>query len=142
MATCLAVLIGAVTLVAGYLIGASVAHDTNDANAARARAAHSSYVTARRRAIDRSRDVGLQHGMSAGRKDARAKGRASGAKGGAAAAEAELASIAAEEAAAAEAAQSEELVCDGAIADDAMYEACLRQSGSSGHLNSDGMYVP
>jgi hypothetical protein len=125
--------------VAGYLLGASAAPTAEEGAVQRSAA----FQAAQRAAARSARERGLERGRSQGLDQGREQGYGAGANAGTEAGEAEVADRETEAAAEA-AAQPEEqatadlpnyattpeggLICDGAIANDAHYQACLQQS--------------
>jgi hypothetical protein len=130
--------------VAGYFLGASAAPTADDGAAQRSAA----FQAAQRAAARSARERGFERGRSQGLNQGREHGHSAGANAGTEAGDAEVADRDTEAAAEAEAevaaAQPEgqatadlpdyattpggELICDGAIANDAHYQACLQQS--------------
>ena len=124
-----ALLVAAVTA-GGYLIGESRATTETQAQRAQRAALVKAQEAAHDSAYSAARRRGLVKGLRIGHSEGEKAGRADGASQGGGAAETELVAQA-EAAAAAEPAPvpAEPLVCDGAVADDATYAACLQQSG-------------
>lgn len=127
-----AVLTVVVLGVAGYLLGRGGAATVEEADQARQEVRAATLGASQRDAYDAAFDRGQRDGSNKGRANGELAGAERGQAAGSAEAGEELAAIEAEEAAAAEAAAAEEpLICDGAIADDEHYAACLEQSGET-----------
>ena len=126
---CAGVIIG--LAVTGYTLGrAEIASDA-EVRAAREAGRDQAFALAQKATAAEALRRGRRRGRKAGRETGVSRGQSAGAREGKAVA-AELAAEAlAEQEAAEEAAAPEPVVCDGAIADDAHYAACLEQSGSA-----------
>jgi pyruvate/2-oxoglutarate dehydrogenase complex dihydrolipoamide acyltransferase (E2) component len=113
---------------AAYMLGENDAPSAAEAKAERELAFDAAFAVARRDAFERGVERGQQQGTAKGR----VTGTGVGTREGRLAAESEAELRAAEAAAAeaeADAAEQPVVICDGAIADDAHYAACLEQSG-------------
>jgi hypothetical protein len=122
-------LAGAVVLVAGsglmgYVLGESSAPSDAEAERARAAAHGAALTEAKKEAATVAQRRGHRRGLARGRRAGTRAGRLAGKRDGATQAEQELV-------AAAPAPTPDPLVCDGAIADDEHYQACLEQSEGS-----------
>jgi hypothetical protein len=116
---------------AGYAVGGSHAPTSREAASEQRAAFKEAFPAARRLAYRDSYGRGRDRGAADGRIDGKNEGGTAGTADGATAAEKELAAIEAAEAAIVPTDTAPSVVCDGAIADDAHYAACLEQSGQS-----------
>jgi hypothetical protein len=126
--------------IGAYLAGETAAPDARDAAQARDVAMTDSAATAEPRAYGEARRTAFEQGVEQGRTRGRRVGRRNGSSAAKRKARRMVAASAAQAPTAA-AARAPKVICDGAIADDAHYEACLRQSGDGGHLDERGRYV-
>jgi hypothetical protein len=130
-----AVLAGAVFVlgsgVAGYLLGQSSAPTVGEAERSRVAAYDSALNQAKGEASERARMRGRKRGMAKGLQAGKHEGLDAGGEAGVSQAEQELAALTPQPTAepVTEPPPVEEpLICDGAIANDAHYQACLEQA--------------
>lgn len=109
---------------AGYLLGENAGASRQEAARVERDAESSAYPASKERSAVRAVRRGLRDGELEGAQAGRLDGTAEGAAAGQGSAEAQLAEVEVP------APESPELVCDGAITDDALFAACAAQSGT------------
>jgi hypothetical protein len=126
LATALAVV---ATAAAGFAVGSASAPSSEEAAHAREAARSDALRSAEAEAHAAARSDGLERGKRRGERDGEREGADAGGTAGGSAADGELAETTTAEAATSDEEAERPVICDGAIADDAHYAACLEQAG-------------